>query len=312
MEKSKLTAVAAELGTSRATVSKALNHCAGVSGAMRERILQAAAEKGLSGKPVSSCDIYVILPETPEYFWGALYEALRDALADCPWTSKGNLYSRMGDGDTVERYLTEAEELGARAILIAARYEGLDQRLARLCTTKAVFSICEPAVTNGFYFGSDFAADGRALASHCLAENPGARRILLAGYPTERQAGLEARARELGVETDHMPLGRQDTSAEIARSLWAAWEAKPFDAVICLDGIAGEVCAALKKCRLELPCYGFEHPPVQERYGVPAGELCQDLPGIARAAVRAAVRYLEEGMLPERKWNYVASRYRRK
>ncbi len=302
--------IAREIGVSPSAVSKAINHCAGLSTELREQILNEAAKQGLSGKSKAQYDAYVILPGTPMYFWERIIDLLFTAMRGRGITAKYNVYSKMGDRDTVERYLDEAERLQARVIIIAARHPGLDERLSRLAETRAVFSIVETTqASNVFFIGSDRRSDSRLLGSHCLREHPDTQRILLFGdhYDPERSLHFMQTVGDIAIHSLNLP--PEESIPDIARQIDGIHREHPFDMAVCLDGRTAKISMALKKCRISVPLYGFEHPPIEERYQKPEGEVCQDLDGIVATAAEATERYLLDDRLPASKYTYVPSTY---
>ncbi len=323
MKNSQLSRLAEQVGASNSAVSKALNHCHGVGSELRERILDAAEAEGISGRERPGCEVYVVLPETPSYFWRRFYDRLADALRAHGVVAKFNIYSLFGDRALVERYLDEAEGMGASVIILAAHYPGIAERLAALAADRLVMMTIEgEAATNVFFVGSDHYADGRKLAEECLGDNPLARR-LLAFCPITKGGRRDENARlrgfadavaasEPACSLTTVCFSREDTPADLARMLDGMRRTGAPHAVICLDGFTEKVCMALKKCRMDIPCYGFESPPVDGRYPLPTGEICQDLERIAEQLAGYASSYLVTGMMPEAKHIYVESAYRRR
>ncbi len=309
MKNSQLTALADRIGASSSAVSKAINHCPGLGAELRERILDIAATEGVSGRR-TACDVYVILPDTPTYFWRAFLKALGEALEGRGLTAKYNVYTAFGDRAVVERYLDEAEALSPSVLLIAAQDAGVEERLSAMSTRRAVISLIDPIpAPNVFFVGSDHRADGRMLCERVRREHPTARRVLLLSpsHTEERLAGFVEAAAGLDCRTVRLSGG--ESAAELARMLDATRRAWPSDAVVCMNGSTQLLGMALKKCRLDLPCYGFETPPIDPRYPLPDGEVAQELERIAEAAASIAADFVHDGVYPSSKCTYVASRY---
>ncbi len=308
-----MTDVAQTLGVSRATVSKALNHCAGVGSEKREEILKLSEEIGLCGKSqgriTARSGIYIILPETPLYFWGRLYDHLYDELNARGALAKFNIYSKLGDDVTVKRYLKEARELDSAVLIIATHMDSVRDELEQMAEHCAVFVISSSgSCKNAFDFGSNYYRDGAALCRHCVEENPGIRRILLLGEESDRTRGFTD---TFDGEARHIVVGSNDTPAALARRLDSLRREFDFEAAACLDGIGRIMLMALKKLNIKVPCYGFEQPPIEERYGMIKGKMCQDLKKIAEKLAQASEEYLSTGTLPETKHIYIESKYTR-
>ena len=67
MKKHDLTDLVQKTKTSKATISRALNHCPGVDPQTRRRILEAAGPQSSS----SDADLVMILPDTPRLYGAA-------------------------------------------------------------------------------------------------------------------------------------------------------------------------------------------------------------------------------------------------
>lgn len=323
MKNSQLTRIAEQVGASSSAVSKVLNHCHGVGSELRERILDAAEAEGISGRERVGCRVYVILPETPSYFWRRFYDHLAEALTARGLEAKFNIYSLFGDRVPVERYLDEAEAMEASVVILAAHHPGITERLSALAADRLVMmTIDGEDATNVFFVGSDHYADGRKLAERCLAEHPGAERLLVIRAVDKvplvdddaRLRGFADGVAALSHERILMMgnFSRNDTPTDLARMLDGTRRTGVPDAVICLDGFTEKVCMALKKCRMDIPCYGFESPPVDGRYPKPVGEICQELDAIAERLAGYAEAYMATGMMPEAKHIYVESAYRKR
>ena len=91
MKNDTLSSIAASMGVSKATVSRALNHCGGVDSETRERILAAVGET-----TVPECAIYSLLPDTPGFFWQEMRRGLGDH-ADARYPMKCSVYTRLRD-----------------------------------------------------------------------------------------------------------------------------------------------------------------------------------------------------------------------
>ncbi len=311
MKEPLLTKVAEHVNTSRSTVSKVLNHSFGIDDDLREKIFTAADLYGLKPKKSFEYDIYVIMPETPTYFWGELYKKLSASFEKIERAVKFNIYSKIGNSSVVERYLDEAERSNAKIIIIAAHYEGMDSRLSRLSKMKKLFVICEDSNSdNAFVVGSNQETDGRLLAAHCLNENPNVNNILLIGRTGARFNGFY-KAVENKVTLRHLMPTREEILGlpALSRLLSRTYGDFPFDLIVCLSGFTSKVCMAVKKCDIYVPCYGFELPFIEERYMLPGGTVVQDISSIADKTVQMADEYLRHSILPADKNIFIPSNY---
>ncbi len=159
MKNDTVTALAASMGLSKATVSRTLNHCGGVDTETRERILAA-----VNTNEKHECAIYSILPDTPGYFWQEMRHGLSDG-EDKRYPMKCNVYSRLRDNFSVHAYLRESS--CAHVLLIAASLTPtIRDMLTSFATERFVLLLSEDdgIITNGFYIGSDAESDGYAMA----------------------------------------------------------------------------------------------------------------------------------------------------
>ncbi len=310
MKDNQVQAIARQMGISPSAVSKALNHCAGIGSELREQILTAAGPReGADGR---SPDVYVILPDTPAYFWRRVLATAAAELTRRGLVIKCNVYSRLGDQNTVDRYLEEAEALSARALLVAAHHPGLSRRLSQIAGRRAVFSLLEEVdAVNVFFFGSDRTADGTRLAKEALTEHPHAQTLLLVGNDRIRMEALGSGIGK-GRQIQMLSPPRGSSAAQLARLISRICEGASPDLAVCTDGTTATLCMALKKCGLNIPCYGFEEQPTEPRYRRPGGDICQDIEAAVSRAADALERYLQWGTLPDGKYCYVESVYRQR
>lgn len=319
MVKPNLSDIAEHSGKSVSTVSKVLRSCPGVTEETRDAVMRSVHI--LSGHEVreseSKCDISVILPDRPGYFWQKARGKLQ-----VPSARVGlKIYSRIareGCANTVERYVTEAEEEGARAVILAARADTrLMKILSRIAKNRLLIQLCEYAdVPNTFFVGSDGYADGWRLAEKIC---PRCDRIPRIGIPlgdgsylTERRIrgftdALRGKAEIFQVEN---PDSGTLYSARLARSIDAL--GVPLDYLFCFDGVTADACEALYKLRgkMNTRLIGFEYPKTAEKYmadGRIVALAVQDPAAQMSAALDLADRYLTTRTCPNRKFTYLPS-----
>lgn len=303
--------IAALSGTSPSTVSKALHHCSGVSAALRQRILTLAEREGIAAGREDTVDVYVILPDTPAVFWGEIYRAMEAEGISC----KQNLYSALYDDPTVIlAYLREAQQLGARAVILAAPEQPeLAASLAAFPPDTMILFLCEYwDRSNAFYVGSDPISDGRWLADEVNREPTIHRLLALTNEKStlvrERVKGFCAALRsDIEVTACAYPTSGSTVSARLARRLHAVGGDYAYDAVFCPDGIVPEVIGALVKLRpAVMPrIYGFDTDELPKEIG--GALLCQDLATQGKTALRFAQIYVEGYCYPPQKRTYVRS-----
>lgn len=155
-------ALAKKMDVSRSTVSRVLRHCGGVDTELRNEILKAVAESG--NYAVGACDIYVVLPQVPKYFWERAYDGVARQTCE-PYRMKLNICTKSTDSETALFYLDEAEKMGARVIIIAMQAtKMLKERLEALAKDRLVILLSEYFENEScFYVGGDPLEEGRAV-----------------------------------------------------------------------------------------------------------------------------------------------------
>lgn len=309
MENGKYLSLVQASKTSMPTVSRVLNHKGGVDSETRKTVLELAIKMQMTLPPTPT-DIYVILPQVPSYFWGTLYNELRQHL-DQSGLKVSYHFRAKGTAEVfvVRHYLEDALACGAKAILIAAPISPDIQDALRRCTTKCpVFFLCSGEDgKDTYFFGTNAFDTGVQLAKECNQSFQHGKVAITGISPLAEQGFLSA----FTGTSSKIVLGdghSKTTAAHFARSISALLEHSSLDAVICLDGITSKICLALHKLRLDIPCYGLEYAPADIPYlqsGKIAVTLCQDLTTIAHLAATAAERYIQDGTLPEIRNTYV-------
>ncbi len=297
-------------GTDTSTVYKVIGHKSGVASETREQILRMAVDMGLARVSEPS-DLYIILPQVPDYFWGKLCAVIQKELADTEWRVSFHFCATTRDFYVIDHYLQDARKSGARAVLIGTHlHDSSRVAIEQLCENGPVFFICEPQEQEDcYYFGTDFYTDGILLARRISLDFPTGN-VILTGDSPERAAGFRAvfrgNVRVLPFDDIHLP----SAPARFARALAEQAESTAVDALVCLDGITDKVCLAVSKLNRSLPCYGMEcsaHVCTYLDRGLLTATLCQDLDTIAHLCITSVLQYLSSGIRPTRRATLVPS-----
>lgn len=321
MKESRLDFLAQLTNTSKATVSKTLNHCFGVEHETRQRILAAAREHGCLPRPVTPADVYVILPDTPKYFWGACFQGVaaeKGGLTSC----KINIYSKLADMEEIFSYLDEAEQQVAQLVILSVFPHGaLTTRLERLAARIPLFFLSEfMDITNTFFIGEDPYQSGYQLGQAYLSHFTEFKKIICvstlgSANAQKRRLGFIDAVASVGhsplLDTIFMPPGNHIPAAGLARMLDSRY-AGAFDCVYCTDGILPQVCLAIDKLKYahNVICLGHENPPGNDKYwsnGRIAACMVQNIEAQGKIAMRLAADYVERLVFPPSKFNYVPS-----
>ncbi len=312
MKNSNLAEIARLSGTTPSTVSRVLNHCGGIDDATRERVFNAADSVSTAKDDGGRCDLYFIVPEVPNFFWKEkLYSGLLNV--DRTLSCKYNIYSGLG-GKTVLRYLKEAEEMRAKAV-IAVCGQSSDSRamLEKLSEHSLVILLSEYSdITNTFYIGSDAARDGFLMGKYFAAHSSGRPIILTSSGNSNCNARVRgfSEAAELkdAVKIELPAYGKTFPSKTAA--LLSSLPASDRYSVYSSDGVLDEIKLAAKKAGIYERCEFFGHdlrcPPEKNQTAVRAA-VNQKAETQAKAAVAAAEEYLKYGLFPESKNTYVPS-----
>lgn len=325
-EKNLSAKIAKELGYSQATVSRAIRHCGGVDSDTRRKILSCVDTPETSQR--SECDIYVILPDTPRYFWEELKAGVTSIKPPENITVKHNVYTNVRDEDVILYYLDEADRMGARVILLAALMTpSIFERVKALVQHCAVFFLSEwgGEPENTFFFGADSYEDGammgRIFCEQYSSMTPFVINVEQNDNVIRRMDGFldtlrrfdEKRFRNVPMCSISYNIAGDIRlfPSKIASILTEVMEA---NASYCLYIPFGNLYMSrvTQKIRggAKVVCLG--HDCMVGEDGTPengiAATVRQDTFLQGETAIRAAIRYLETGKFPNKKYIYIPSR----
>ena len=309
-----------ETKISKSTISKALNHCYGVNSNLRERILNDYSHLG-TRKNISEIDMYVIVPETPRYFWKC-----RLPKASNPSVKvKYNIITSVGDISVILHYLKEAEDLGAKVIvLVSPGHPEVEKEIERLSQGRLIIYLNSFNETkNTFFIGPDPIKEGEDLAELCIKHHPKSSRLLVLTSNSNYKS-LKSRNRFSGffnkiegiVQYDIISIPKYTKSpsfpAAISRILNEYLQNSDFGSVVCFDGITTKVCSALRKLKNvtghNALCFGFENNPQNEPFaesGILKAIIYSNFQEQLIAAGKAAEEYLINGSHPSSKYVFL-------
>lgn len=160
MKETQVEKIAKDLNVSPSVVVRTLRHCSGVDSETRHRILMEA--ENLQEPVYRGCRIYVILPDTPRYFWEPLRLGVKDVLERDIVPFKVNVFTKPSDETAILRYLSEAEQMDAQVIIIAGySTDQIRRRIDEIKEDRLILFLSEYTdLTNTFYCGSDTFSDG--------------------------------------------------------------------------------------------------------------------------------------------------------
>lgn len=326
MKDEKFIEIAQKLGVAKSTVSRAARHCAGVDAETRRAVLRYTESAGTNTG--ASCDIYTILPDTPNYFWGKLHDGIVCAQKKTEFSVKQNIYTNLSDYDIVLRYLEEAEKIKPKVLLIAAHVTPeIREVLERLKKKCGVFFMTEmETMLYTFYIGADPYKDGFRMGQY-YCENYANHTLIVKTYrqiPSIRlrTEGFCDALRQFDPKRfERIPmydLPVENIFAEkrqLAPSRLASALSEGIDRTkeTCLYIPYGSVALslALQKARFGEKVACLCHDSMLDEDGrLESGiavSMNQNIVGQATAAVGAAVNYIKNGMCPDGKYTYIPS-----
>lgn len=308
MEDRQFSCIAAASCTSKATVSKVLNHCYGVSSQVRSRVFT-QADRMQADTAVRQVEIYTVFPESPVCFKQNLLRHPKDI------TVKYNVYSHLQDEETLLRYLEQAETLNAKVILVAAwATETVKLRLQALAQKRLVILLAQYGeVTDCFYVGSDPKTDGKKIAELSMQNN--GKWLVVWDPSVPCLARLRAFSGAFRGEWESLqveiPADSARTASVLARQLSGRLTAG-YCGVVCLGAYTGAVCAAIRKLKLsgKCLCVGMGDAGLEAQYaasGLLKGAVYVDYPAQLEKAMALAQRYVRTGQCPDRKYIFTES-----
>ena len=178
MKDTTIESIANKLNVSKSTVSKVMRHCGGVDSDTRERIL--VESRSLKIEIKSDCDIYVIVPDVPQYFWKEMRKGITGNTFPDKTRVKINVYTKVRDEAAVLEYLNEAEHLNARVIIIAAHITpSIHKKLESITDSRLIILLSEYyELNNVFYIGADSYQDGYAMGQEYISHYSDKRLVL--------------------------------------------------------------------------------------------------------------------------------------
>ena len=299
---------------SKSTLSKTLRHCSGVDTETRHRIL---TENPVREYAPGQYAVYCILPDVPNFFWKEALRGLMDYPRPNEVPVKYNVYTKLGDTETVMIYLEEAKRLDVRVLIIAAILEPpVREMLEELVKDRLVIFLSEQEeLVNSFYVGSDAYRDGYALGQRYVSEYKDRKLVMLSadggrniqlrldGFRDAVRTGDEAllnRAKLLHVAHDEL-IFKRSASANLA----AALAGETDDCCLYIPCGVPQLSVAVGKLRkrgLRMRCLCHDSQGTEEIIS-----CNQNLYAQGAAAMEAACRFVLEGSYPPQKYIFIPS-----
>ncbi|MCI8388799.1 MAG: LacI family transcriptional regulator [Clostridiales bacterium] len=316
MKNNELEIISKITGSSKSAVSKAVNHCFGVDRENRERILSAARQNLLAqyqgGDDQQGCDVYAILPDLPHFFWENILKrllSLRDRVK-----CKFNVYSR-DSSFVLGEYLREAEELGAKLILIAINPDEPQHELLKHYSEKIpiIFLIERVDIPNTFYVGSNPYDDGAAVRTRARLSDCSKVLIIDDGSMSSRERVRGFLAEGGGLDVLYVHISDELAPASIiAREISALLDDRTdIDLIYSCAGQIRETAIAAVKLNLRGKTLVAGHDFYDRKTfeAQDSGSICglefisinQDIDRICSTTVNAIENYIYRKLFPDSK-----------
>lgn len=310
-------------GISKSTLSKTLRHCGGVDTETRHRILlENPVRRYASGQYA----VYCILPDVPKFFWKEALRGMMDHQLSKEVPVKYNVYTKLGDTETVMIYLEEAEWLDVRVIIIAAVLtEPLRKKLEELVEDRLIIFLSEQeTLVNSFYVGSDAYQDGYSLGERyaleyaerkliCLSADGGRNiQLRLDGFRDAVRKADESllhRGKMLQVHHDEL-IFKRSASASLA-SVLADEVDDCSDYCLYIPWGVPQLAVAVGKVRKgaeQILCLCHDNSTAHREQQLGMCISCnQDIYAQGRVAIQLANEFVRNGRYPAQKYSLVQS-----
>ncbi|MBP5294550.1 MAG: LacI family DNA-binding transcriptional regulator [Lachnospiraceae bacterium] len=322
MKKTTVEGIAKKLNVSVSMVSRVLRHCSGVDSEMRLRILEEAGDLPL--RDFGECPVYVILPDTPRYFWGEMRRGVFETLHAEGLRFKDNLCTKVHDEAAILNYLEEAVRLDSHVLLLAVRTTpAIRNRLQELVPDRFVLFLSEYSdLANTFYCGADPFEEGYRIGREFVSRDMD-RRLIVFSLPDranyeERLAGflkaVSDEDPEVARSAVNVPLSRKILSnfklipSAIAPLLEKAARYADRIAVYSPSGIPGLPLAFSKTRLTEKAVLYCQDCSVKDFETLPIVSLDQDCYLQGETAALLAADFLKHSQFPSEKKTFIPSR----
>lgn len=294
--------------TSVTTVYNAINSCTPVDTKLKKEILITAESLGyFAQNKMPTCDIAVILPSCPMYFWSEAEKGILDEIRNTNVSLKLFTYNNMDDEEDFVLCINSAKRSNAKVYIITPTstpgaveaLKGLDKEI--------IFLNEYVPVNNAGYVGSNGYGDGQALAKACsgyLKDHP---RILIIDTNTKHYMANERKRGFCEALPDNARIAgeiRLDfnriLSANIAREIQNKYLGK-FDCIFIAQGWFQHVFMALKKLKIVVPCVGFENQKISPKYTdncIICCALVQQIRLQGAQSIKYAIKLIEKQIQP--------------
>lgn len=303
MDRVTLSKIAEMHKTSTTTVYNAIYSCTPVNTKLKKDILNTAESMGYFLKnKMPTCDVAVILPSIPVYFWSEAEKGILNEIRNSNVSIKLFTYSSMEDEEDFVLCMESAKRSCAKVYIITPVNTEKSIRTLKEIDKDIIFLNEYVKIDKAGFVGADAFKDGQSLAQACfdfIKQHP---RVLIINVIStnnkeeERKKGfcdsLPENAQVIG--EIKMPFNRT-LAANIAREIESNYQGK-FDCIFIAQGWFQQVSMALKKLDMVVPCIGCENQKVSPKYagnGKLHAALVQHIRQQGEQSIKYAIRLIE-------------------
>lgn len=316
----KIKKIATAAGVSEMVVKRALANYRNISSESKKKVLKAAEELGFTIS-APSCDVAIILPSIPEYFWHKFSKYLESYAKENKLKYRFFVYTSVKDEEDLLQCIKKAEDAEAKVYIIVGQdFPQVKAKIIELASEKPVILLEKYLeIENTCYIGENSFQSGYELCELYFKEYPGKKNILLVRSSIDnsndgRLAGFYKALKDMGMPEPafvDVQRGNRIVASTIARKLSQMGE--ECDCIYSPSGYLSECCNAVIKLKSnkEFHCIGFESNKLTNKYckkGLIKLIIDQDMEGQSREAICLASECLKYGKMPDKKCVYVKSK----
>ena len=293
--------LARKLNISKTTISKAINNCPGISPKTKQMIVQTASDYGYIPKLTKRMahHVSVILPASPEYFWGRLRKCINTCSKETDIKCNNYVYPNLHDDVGALRCINQALSEEISALILAVPDSAEIHKKLEQAADKILIILIEEFIDikNVFYIGENSFYQGYHIGEEYIHAYPDSTRFAIlrsTDFYTEKE-----RIADLRENT-----GTRSRAAYIARQL-ANLKCLP-DCIFCPSGNILYAADSVKKLNKNIHCIGFDmHTKRADNDGIITHLSLQDIDFQARKAWEYTGEFLKTSIFPEDKKTYI-------
>ncbi len=316
----KIKKIAKVAGVSEMVVKRALANYRNISSESKKKVLNAVEELGFTIS-APSCDVAIILPSMPEYFWHKFSKCLESYAKENKLKYRFFVYTSVKDEEDLLYCIKKAEDAEAKVYIVVGQdFPQVKAKIKELASEKPVILLEEYLeIENTCYIGENTFQSGYELCELYFKEYPGKKNILLVRSSIDkgndgRLAGFCKALKDMNMPEPSVvdvQRGNRIVASTIARKLNELGD--KCDCIYSPSGYLSESCNAVIKLKgdRKIHCIGFESNKLTNKYcksGLIKLVVDQDMDGQSEKAMSVALECLMSGEAPKEKCIYIQSK----